>query len=355
MKRLILIPLVCGLWVLGASAQAQKPPAGARGPLEIYFIDVEGGQATLFVTPTGQSMLIDTGYPGNGDRDVNRVLATIKQAKLKKLDFLLVTHYHTDHVGNAAAIAAKVPVTTFVDHGDTVETTPDAKALYSSYLKGRGGARHMLAKPGAKILLGEVEFTIVSAGGAHLARPLVPAAKPNPLCAAFAPKDPDPSENARSVGTLITYRNFRMLDLGDLTWNKEKELVCPSNLLGPVDVYLTTHHGLDQSGAPVLVHAIRPRVAIMNNGPTKGGSAEAMKTVRSVPGLQDFWQLHYAENAGDANMPPAMIANVDDSGAHAIRLSAHRDGSFSVTNERTGETRNYKAQPRNQSAGASIR
>jgi len=348
MKRLTLIVLVCSLWIAGASAQAQKS-------LDIYFIDVEGGQATLFVTPTGQSMLIDTGFPGNGDRDLNRVLATIKQAKLKRLDFLLVTHYHTDHVGNAAAIAAKVPVTTFIDHGETVETTADAKALYGGYVKGRGRARHMLAKPGAKILLGEVEFTIVSAGGAHLARPLVPSANANPLCAAFTSKDPDPSENARSVGTMITYRNFRMLDLGDLTWNKEKELVCPNNLLGQVDVYLTTHHGLEQSGAPVLVHAIRPRVAIMNNGPTKGGSAEAMRAVRSAPGLQDFWQLHYAENAGDANMPPAMIANVDDSGAHAIRLSARRDGSFSVTNERTGETRSYKPRPRGQSAGASIR
>jgi len=339
--------LIAAIAALLPTVHAAAPPPR---PLEVHFIDVEGGQATLIVTPSGQSMLIDTGYPGNGDRDLNRVLAAIKQAKLKRLDFLLVTHYHTDHAGNAAAIAAKIPVATFIDHGNTVETTADAKALYDGYLKGRAHGRHMLATPGAKILLGEVEFTIVSAGGAHVTRPLRGSAAPNQLCGSFTPKAADPSENARSVGTMIAYRQFRMLDLGDLTWNKEQELVCPDNLLGTVDVYLTTHHGLDQSNAPVLVHAIRPRVAIMNNGPTKGGSAEAMQTVRRAPGLEDFWQLHYAENAGDANMPPAMIANVDDSGAHGISLFVKRDGSFTVTNERTGETRRYtatSARPRN--------
>jgi competence protein ComEC len=320
-------------------ATAQTPR-----PLDVYFIDVEGGQATLLVAPTGQSMLIDTGYPGNDDRDATRILSVAKQAGLTRLDYLLVTHYHNDHVGNAPALAARIPIGTFVDHGESVETDDTAKALYASYLKARATGRHLLVKPGDKIPIRDLDVTIVTAGGAHLAQPLSSPAPANPLCAGFTPKGPDSSENARSVGSVITFGRFRMIDLGDLTWNKEQELVCPDNLLGTVDVYVTTHHGLDQSGAPVIVHALRPRVAIMNNGPKKGGSVEAIRTVRSSPGLEDFWQLHYAVDAGkDVNMPDAMIANLDESAAHWIKLSAQRDGTFTVTNSRTNETRRYAA------------
>ena len=322
-----------------------RPAAQTARGLDIYFIDVEGGQATLLVSPSGESMLIDTGYPGYGDRDVNRVVNAVKQAGLSKLDYLLVTHYHNDHAGNAAAIAAKVPVTTFVDHGPTVETDADARTLYESYTRARAAARHLLVKPGDKVPIRNLDFTIVTANGERIAQPLVSPAPPNPGCASFKPKDTDASENARSVGSMIAFGRFRMIDLGDLTWNKEQELACPNNLLGTVDVYLTTHHGMNQSGPAVLVHALRPRVAIMNNGPTKGGEADAMQIVRSSPGLEDFWQLHYSESAAAANMPPAMIANLDASTAHFIKLSAQRDGSFAVTNARTGETRAYKARP----------
>ena len=288
-------------------------------------------------------MLIDTGHPGNGDRDINRVLATIKQAGLTKLDYLLVTHYHSDHVGNAAAIAARIPVGMFIDHGETVETGAGAKALYEAYLKGRATGRHMLAKPQDKVPIRDLDVTIVTAGGKGLTLGRAQA-PPNPLCAGFTPKDADPSENAQSVGSVIAFGRFRMLDLGDLTWNKEHELVCPSNLIGPIDVYLTTHHGLTQSGPAVIVHTLKPRVAIMNNGPKKGGAAEAMQIVRSSPGLEDFWQLHYAVDAGkDANMPEPMIANLDESTAHYLKISAQRDGAFTVTNARTKETRTYKA------------
>ena len=316
-------------------------PLRAQRPLDIYFIDVEGGQATLLVTPSGESMLIDTGYPGNGDRDINRVLATIKQAGLTKLDYLLVTHYHDDHVGNAADIAAKVPVGTFVDHGETVETDAGAKALYAAYLKGRSTGKHLLAKPGGKVPLRDVDVTIVTANGERIASPLDGTAAANPLCASFTPKGADASENARSVGSVIAFGRFRMLDLGDLTWDKEQELVCPANLLGRFDVYLTTHHGLDQSGPAVLVHAVQPRVAIMNNGPKKGGAAAAMRIVRTAPGLEDFWQLHRSLDPEAANVADPMIANLDESAAHYLKVSAQRDGSFTVTNGRTGMVKKY--------------
>jgi competence protein ComEC len=327
------------LWLVAALGIT----AGAQRPLDIYFIDVEGGQATLFVTPSGESMLIDTGYPGFQDRDVNRVLAMAKQAGLSRLDYLLVTHYHNDHVGNAAAIAARIPVGTFIDHGQSVETDDAAKALYDTYVKGRARGRHLLVKPGDKVPIRDLDVTIVTANGEKLTQPLCRPCAANPSCAGFVPKPTDTSENARSVGSMIAFGRFRMVDLGDLTWNKEHELACPNNLLGTVDLYLTTHHGLDQSGLAALVHGLQPRVAVMNNGPRKGGSVEAIDTVRRSPGLEDFWQLHYAVGAGAANMPAPMIANLDESGAHYIKVSAQRDGSFTVTNSRTNETRTYKA------------
>ena len=343
MMRTILIVSV----LLLASALIGPPALSGRQrveALDIYFIDVEGGQATLFVTPSGQSMLIDTGNPG--DRDLNRVLDTIKQAGLTKLDYLLVTHYHGDHVGNAAAIAATIPVGTFVDHGESVETTDGAKALYADYVKGRERGKHLLAKPGDKLPVRDLDVTIVTAGGNHITRALSGRAAPNALCAGFTPKDPDPSENARSVGSMIAFGRFRMIDLGDLTWNKEQELVCPNNVLGSVDVYLTTHHGLAQSGAPVIVQALKPRVAIMNNGPRKGGELAPMQTIKASPGLEDLWQLHVSLNAPEANMPGPMIANLDESAAHYLKLSAQRDGSFVVTNSRTNESKRYQAAAR---------
>ena len=334
----------CLVTVILAVCALARPAAQAAKPLEIYFIDVEGGQATLFVTPSGQSMLIDTGYPGFADRDVNRVVATIKQAGLTKLDVLLVTHHHSDHVGNVPAIAARVPVVTFIDHGETVETDAEAKGLYENYVKARATGKHLLAKPGMKVPLADLDMTIVSANGDKLARSLAGAGAPTPECASFTPKATDASENARSVGSMIAFGRFRMIDLGDLTWNKEQELVCPNNLLGTVEVYLTTHHGLDQSNVPVILHALKPRVAIMNNGPLKGGSVEAMKAIRALPGLEDFWQLHYSVDAGaDVNMPARMIANLDESAAHFIKLTAQRDGSFTVTNSRTNETKSYRS------------
>ncbi len=324
------------------AAPAAAPQSTADKPLAIYFIDVEGGQATLFVTPAGESMLIDTGFPGNQDRDINRLLATMKQAGVSRLDYLLITHYHTDHVGNAAALAAKLPIGTFVDHGETVEA--DGRQQYETYAVARKSGKHLQVKPGDKVPIAGIDVTVVSAGGQHLSGALAGAGAANPLCAGFKPKEPDPGENAQSVGTVIAFGRFRMIDLGDLTWNKEQELVCPNNLIGPVDLYLTTHHGVAQSNAPVIVQAIKPRVAVMNNGAKKGGSPEAWQIVHDSPGLEDLWQLHYAVDGGkDHNVGEQFIANVDESTAYNITVSVNADGRFTVTNTRNGLKKTYTA------------
>lgn len=340
MRRVLSVAALIGAVVLAA---AVRPAAQSGGPLEVYFIDVEGGQATLFVTPSGQSMLIDTGYPGFEDRDVKRVVGTIKQAGLTKLDYFLVTHYHEDHVGNAAAIAAQVPIDTFIDHGADVETDDQAKALFEQYAKARAAGKHILAKPGDKIPLRDLDMTIVAANGEGITRPINGGGAATPDCGAVKPMPVDATENARSIGSLISFGRFRMIDMGDLTWNKELDLVCPNNLLGTVDLYLTTHHGRADSNVPPFVTALQPRVIVMNNGPKKGGMVDAMKRFKSAPKLEDFWQLHYSVDAGDLNQPAPMIANLDESTAHYIKLTAQRDGSFTITNGRTGQTKNYVA------------
>jgi competence protein ComEC len=333
--RAVALPAVVAL-LLVLSPGAQAPET-----LDIYVIDVEGGQATLVVSPSRESMLVDAGWPGFDGRDADRIAATVKGAGLSHIDYLVVTHYHRDHVGGVPELVRRVPVKTFVDHGPSVETGEAAAALYDSYLEARKAGHHLQVEAGDVLPMKDVDIRVVSAGGELLSRPLAQAAS-NSLCGSFTPRAPDPGENARSVGMAISYGRFRMLDLGDLTWNKERDLVCPTNLLGTFDVYLTTHHGTDTSGPPVIVHAIRPRVAVMNNGATKGGSKAALRVIRDAPGLQDLWQVHYAVDAGAShNAPEAFLANLEETTAHGIRISARPDGSFAVTNERTGHTKRY--------------
>lgn len=325
-----------------AAFQSAGPPAASPSlaTLDVYLVDVEGGQATLVVTPSRQSMLIDAGWPGLEGRDASRIEAAMKQAGITSLDYLVVTHYHTDHVGGVPAIAARVPVGTFVDHGPTFESATDKG--YLEYLATRARGRHLQVKPGDRIPLAGVDVTVVAAAGDSIRAPLAGAGGANPLCAAHQAQADDASENARSVGVVIAYGAFRMVDLGDLTWNKEHALACPVNLLGGVDAYLTTHHGHPLSGPPALVHALAPRVALMNNGAKKGGAAEAWRIVKSSPSLIDFWQLHTSISAGpEFNTGADLIANPDESTAHGLKLSARADGSFTVTNSRNSVTKTY--------------
>lgn len=329
--------LVCAIH--GAPAQT----------LDINFIDVEGGQATLMVSPSGESLLVDAGWPGFDGRDANRILAAAKKAGLSRIDYMLVTHYHMDHVGGVPALAGRIPIITYVDHGPSTETgRPRSDELAQAYYRVRDKGKHLVVKPGQKIPVKGLDVRVVSARGDVLEKPLRAAGAKNPLCASAGRKDPDPSENARSVGILVAYGDFRFADLGDLTWNTELDLACPANKIGQVDVYLTTHHGLAQSGASAIVHALNPRVAIMNNGAKKGGAPAAWKVVKDSPRLEGFWQLHYAVDAGkEANVQEQYIANLDpQSCGNGLKLSARSDGSFTVTNERNGHSESYGASGR---------
>lgn len=320
-------------------------PGTAAGTLDIYFIDVEGGQATLIVTPAGESMLVDTGWAGVGGRDAERIASVAKAAGVSELDYLLITHYHLDHVGGAPELVELLPVKTFVDHGPNVETGARTADLFSRYERVRQKGRHIVVRPGDTIPLKGLEVRVVASGGELLRSPLAGAGQENPLCRDEKRKEDDPTENARSVGFVLSYGKFRFLNLGDLTWNKELDLVCPANRIGTVDVYLTTHHGMNMSGPAALVHAVRPRVAVMNNGARKGGAPEALKVVRGAPGLEDLWQLHYSIAAGDElNAREQFIANLEENClGDWLKLSASADGSFTITNGRNGQSKSYGA------------
>ena len=320
-------------------------PLRAAETLRVCFIDVEGGQATLFVSPSGQSLLVDAGWPGFNGRDADRIAATAKAAGVKQIDYLLVTHYHMDHVGGVPPLAAKIPVVTFVDHGPSVETGKDADELVAAYGAAREKGRHRVLKPGDMIRMKGLSIEVVSAAGKMIPKPLPGAGAANPFCANTELREPDPSENAQSIGILIKYGKFRLIDLGDLTRNKEYELACPVNRVGKVDVYVATHHGMNLSGSPAIVQAMAPRVAIMDNGAHKGGSPEAWQVMHTSPGLEAIWQLHYAAEAGpQCNAPEPFIANPEENcQGYGLTLSASADGAFVVTNARNGYSIKYPA------------
>jgi beta-lactamase superfamily II metal-dependent hydrolase len=330
----------------GALAQHPAAPSTTPSapPLRIYSVDVEGGQSTLIVAPSGDSLLVDTGWPGFDGRDATRIQAAMKDAGIARIGHLLTTHYHRDHVGGLPQLVVKVPVGEFLDHGPNREDSDVTRQDFSTYLKAIEGRTRRTVHPGDRIDLKGVSVLVVAADGEHLAALPGIQPTPNPACAAEQPWPDDPTENARSVGFLLTFGHFRFLDLGDLTGQKEVALVCPRSPLPAVDLFLVSHHGLDKSNSAPLIAAIHPRVAIMNNGTRKGGSPEAWQRVHDGKGLETLWQIHTAE-ASDAahNSPQPLIANpqgLPDAGAY-FKVAAHADGSFALTNTRTGETKRY--------------
>ena len=338
------------LWSVGFAVLLMAAAAQAQGKksadLQVYFVDVEGGQSTLFVMPSGESMLVDTGNPGG--RDSARIVAMCKLAGVTKIDTLVITHYHTDH-------AAQIPVGRFIDHGvnrETAEIQGSAPTIkgFVAYQKvlADGHAEHLTAKPGEVLPVKGMRVEVVSADGEEIAKPLAAEGEKNAACAASPVKELEDSENDRSIGMVITFGKTRILDLGDLTWAQERPLMCPVDKLGKVDVYIVSHHGLDRSGSPALVDAIAPRVAIMDNGPHKGGAPTTFVTIEGSPRLKDLWQLHTAEVDNAKNVAESRIANLPASAGSAdaanyLKLTVKPDGGLSVMNSRTGEGVDYAA------------
>jgi beta-lactamase superfamily II metal-dependent hydrolase len=325
---------------LGAGSSSSEPTK----TLQIFAIDVEGGQATLIVTPSGHAMLIDTGWSGRDGRDADRIVTAAKLAGINKLDYVVITHYHRDHVGGVPQLAARIPIDTFVDHGPNLQEGDDPREDYATYLKVAAKAHRLIVKAGDTIPLKGATVEVLSAAGELITYPLAGAGKINPYCGQDPEAPLDVGENARSLGLLITFEKFRLIDMGDLTRKKELEMFCPKNLVGTVDVFMVSHHGYSESNSKAMVRALHARVAIMNNGPRKGGNRVAWQIVRESPGLEDLWQLHYAvESDHDHNVAEALIANPEENpdGGHYIRVAARADGSFRVTNSRNGEERAY--------------
>ena len=366
-RAIVFLPALL-MAILPSALSAQT----ASKTLDVYIIDVEGGNATLFVSPNRESLLIDTGNAGPtaAKRDAGRIMEAIQAAGLTQIDHLIITHWHGDHFGGLAELAAKIPIREFIDHGPNVQPGELAdNFLKDTYAPLVAKAKHTVAKPGDKIAMAGVDIRVVASAGQMIKTFLPGAGRPNPYCASFKGGESN-AEDPQSVAVHIAFGKFRTVHLGDLSKNEEFKLMCPNNLLGTVDVFLGLHHGVGTSNSPVMVHALHPRVAIMNNGTRKGGDPDTMTTIHSSPGLEDLWQLHFSTLSGQEYTVPGMfIANTTDAPQQAmpidpvaapapgpnappppahegkaywIKLSAQQDGTFIVTNTRNGFSKTYK-------------
>ena len=366
MRRCRFLALVLGMALCAAAVTSAQTRASQQ--LRIYVVDVEGGNATLIVAPSGESLLIDAGNPSSG-RDADRIVAAARDAGLTQIDHFILTHYHADHLGGLPELLPKIPVRHFIDHGPNIDPMGSGAKFEGLWKEFYAKAKHTTAKPGDRIPIAGVEMRVVTSNGETIKQPLAGAGGTNPYCASFKPGTNN-LEDPMSVGVHLTFGRFRTIHLGDLTKNKEFELMCPNNRLGTVDVILGVHHGQATSNSEVMIHATQPRVVIMNNGTRKGGEPETMTVLHSSPGLEGVWQMHFSLLSGQEYTVPGMfIANFADDApaampvapwmappqgtqalpapshngqAYWIKLTIEQDGTFVVSNARNGFTKTYR-------------
>jgi hypothetical protein len=359
------------------------PAVAADGTLKIVSIDVEGGGGTLFVTPEGKSLLIDTGWPSNygllpspdgAKNSAERIVAAAKKLGVTKLDYVIITHFHMDHVGGVVDLVKLMPVDTFIDHGVNVEHLPPGvkddpqlpggapDILYPKYLEALKGSKHITAKPGQVIQIGSMTDTIVSSDGVVLSKPLAGAGAANPVCEtgeSKASRDVGGEENARSVASMLSFGKVKIALFGDLSWEKERLLSCPTGKLGHVNLLIATQHGSAISSNPASIADMRPDVVLMGSGGKKGGDEGPIKVMKASPGLMGFWQTHdsyaHPEWTSDknfvANLNPSASAvaaqakslfSVPPDKGYAIHAEITKDGKITMTNDRNGYSKTYQ-------------
>jgi competence protein ComEC len=320
--------------------------APAAESLKVYVIDVEGGNAKLVVSPWGESMLLDAGWPGMNGRDTERIAEAARAAGVKQIDSLVITHLDIDHAGDLALLASKLPVRRIFDNGPLGTSGKGVEKRYEAYAAVRNKLPHTVVQAGDKIPMKGVEVRAVSAALKLIEKPVKGGGQSNPACgtAARPAEIAQDKEDNMSIGLLFTWGRFRMLDLADLEGYYSYGLACPNSLVGPVDLYLVSVHGQAKGSSPALESAMRARVFVVNNGGKKGGDPQTWPVLRGAPGLEDIWQLHWSVAGGNEKNPPEdFIANLEPVNCPAkwIEVSAMRDGSFTVTNSRNGFRKTY--------------